>query len=539
MRVGIVPAAGSGVRFSELGKSYPKAILPLREKPIIVHTLEWMFSSGGCDRVVVVVGHQSRKVEDVLATYFGDELAAGKLRCVAQSGEKKGLSVGLLAATERLADDEEALDSEVLVVLGDVVPSGEAPVLHSRLLTWLSVQRVPDFSRWCMVHTGPGTATVRPVVGLSDKPQERPTTDFAASGVYGFPRLDALNAKLEAQVAGEPGAGGEYQLSAVLSTCCPGSGLVACTEPAVTDFGTLREFLDNKGVKKSRSFNEVRVEKAVVTKSSCERPQKLVDEVNWFHNLPDDMQPYAPRLLGSRSLEVSKGLGVSYTMEHVHSPTLRELALFLDRTPETWRAVFSSVREFLDASVDNGLPNTFLVDNVEKTRKRAAAIDIHVVPKLVNDFLARFEEATKVAARKARFWSVMHGDLCFSNVLFDPSSGTIKLVDPRGELFGDARYDLAKLAHSAVCGYDYVDAEMYRVEPDGKRVLYDEHSDAVRDEFFAMAQSFLGDDEEMRYLHMLTASLFLSMIPLHSHNRTNQAIYYDIFERMAREETQW
>eukprot|EP01034_Spumella_vulgaris_P006135 gene6135-biopygen5401 len=44
---------------------------------------------------------------------------------------------------------------------------------------------------------------------------------------------------------------------------------------------------------------------------------------------------------------------------------------------------------------------------------------------------------------------VMHGDLCFSNILFDTRSDCIKLIDPRGlnfrdepRLVGDLRYDL-------------------------------------------------------------------------------------------------
>ena len=56
-----------------------------------------------------------------------------------------------------------------------------------------------------------------------------------------------------------------------------------------------------------------------------------------------------------------------------------------------------------------------------------------------------------------------HGDLCFNNILVEPLSGCIKLIDPKAEIinnkslgFMDPYYDLAKLNHSFNCFYDSV-----------------------------------------------------------------------------------
>lgn len=38
--IGIIPAAGKGVRFKEIGKNYSKTILPYNEKPILIHQIE-------------------------------------------------------------------------------------------------------------------------------------------------------------------------------------------------------------------------------------------------------------------------------------------------------------------------------------------------------------------------------------------------------------------------------------------------------------------------------------------------------------------
>jgi len=39
--------------------------------------------------------------------------------------------------------------------------------------------------------------------------------------------------------------------------------------------------------------------------------------------------------------------------------------------------------------------------------------------------------------------------------------------------------------------------------------------------------------EEIEYIESLTASLFLSMIPLHSHSPANQKMYYEKFLSIA------
>ena len=65
----------------------------------------------------------------------------------------------------------------------------------------------------------------------------------------------------------------------------------------------------------------------------------------------------------------------------------------------------------------------------------------------------------------------MHGDLCFNNILYDPYGGTIRLIDPRGQMSsdsgsnsGDIKYDLAKLAHSGIYGYDYLISGLFELK---------------------------------------------------------------------------
>ena len=69
-------------------------------------------------------------------------------------------------------------------------------------------------------------------------------------------------------------------------------------------------------------------------------------------------------------------------------------------------------------------------------------------------------------------FSVIHGDLCLGNILYDAKHGLLKLIDARGkfgrfDIYGDVHYDLAKLSHSVLGLYDFTMADQFRVEAMG------------------------------------------------------------------------
>ena len=41
-------------------------------------------------------------------------------------------------------------------------------------------------------------------------------------------------------------------------------------------------------------------------------------------------------------------------------------------------------------------------------------------------------------------YSLMHGDLCFSNIFYDFTKKNIFVIDPRGQMFGSKYYEYAK-----------------------------------------------------------------------------------------------
>ena len=76
----------------------------------------------------------------------------------------------------------------------------------------------------------------------------------------------------------------------------------------------------------------------------------------------------------------------------------------------------------------------------------------------------------KILSKKFKCIEVIgHGDPCFSNTLYDKSSEMLKLIDPKGalsedEIYTNEYYDLAKLSHSILGNYDFMNNGLFRIE---------------------------------------------------------------------------
>lgn len=127
-----------------------------------------------------------------------------------------------------------------------------------------------------------------------------------------------------------------------------------------------------------------------------------------------------------------------------------------------------------------------------------------------------------------KYFSVIHGDLCLPNILIEEERKFLRLVDPRGkfgdfDIYGDWRYDLAKLLHSLEGKYDLIIEDMFTVKVCGTSIDYEMPCDftAVREIFFEVFKSQLQD---LPALRLIEATLFLSMIPLHGNSLSRQQV---------------
>lgn len=513
--IGIIPTAGKGTRLDELGRNYPKCILPYKEKPIIVHNIKTMFESG-CTEIRIGANYMIDQIEEVVDEYFQDDDRI----IVIDVGETKSLPETVVSCFNEINVREE-----LLIVLGDIIIDQKVPECDD---SWIGVQTVKDFSRWCMVETDMDVETV---IRFHDKPEKRPPTELAACGVYKFDDIGKLCTALNSIVRGQEQFDGEAQMSEVMDILMMDDEIYV-EMVDVTDLGTIEDYRTHRDLKMSRSFNKVYVQENILVKESSD-VEKIRSEFAWYKSLPHRLKQFIPDAF---YVNINAGKARMH-MEYLDSyKTLREIFLYGVRTENDWKNIFGNIFEIRELmSNHNSFEKPrFLKKMITKTINRFKSYEcdaVEIDPEKVDFIIDLMDDNYAI-----EFFpdSLSHGDLCFSNIMY--KYGSMKLIDPRGEYYGNELYDMAKLMHSVIYGYDFIDAELYTVSDDDPDdiVIYDDGKEMVKEIFMEYLERNY-DEDSIRSIRIITASLFLSMIPLHYHNPTNQKLYYRKFEMICEE----
>jgi hypothetical protein len=331
------------------------------------------------------------------------------------------------------------------------------------------------------------------------------------------------------------------------------------------DFGHVHTYFDSKRVMTTqRHFNRLRVLDGVVTKSSDDSA-KILAEAAWFEQAPAPIKPFlAPyicRTEGADAADASALLDgyarpddrragyqlAGYQLEYLHLATLSELYVF-GRLPEpVWRRILRACDAYLRtagslpaAPLDADFARQTYVDKTEQRLQAYAAdagIDLDAAWTLnerpAPSLRTMAEQAGDALLDAPPVPAFLHGDFCFSNILFDFRAGRVKTIDPRGtdalgrpSRFGDLRYDLGKLAHSVLGLYDFIVAGFYVLRRDGQdlhlRVLSERCLPLQR---LFSATTFAGRTPAEWQWYPVMVLLFLSMLPLHADDpRRQQAL---------------
>jgi len=329
-----------------------------------------------------------------------------------------------------------------------------------------------------------------------------------------------------------------------------GPGLHAVTPGRWLDFGHVGTYFRSRRiVTTERAFNSLQIGEMHVRKRSGSAAPKLRAEARWLREAPPAIAPYCARVLGDGEGGGEDAGSYYYDSEYEYMPTLAELHVFGRVTPPSWSRILASCAGFVDASARaGGAPGetgvlTRLV--VDKTAERldalalAGGLDLDA-PNTLNGAPApslrhclREIEAALVGCGDAP--AVMHGDFCFSNILYSFRTERIRLIDPRGltdrgefSLYGDLRYDLAKLMHS-ICGrYDIIMAGQYaggRTGAHSFELLFPDDPWRTQVEAMAKPLAMGGVRLGSRVVWAAMTSLFLSMPPLHADRPDRQAAF--------------
>lgn len=306
-----------------------------------------------------------------------------------------------------------------------------------------------------------------------------------------------------------------------------------------TDVGHLTNYYRaRKTITTQRSFNALEIANGIVHKSGTPR-EKIEAEAEWFQRLPIEMKPFAPGFYGAE-----KGSRSSYYIEYLPLTPLNEMFVHGRHSVDFWSGVLSMFDEWFTYAVTYGESSKGLERakkaRIEllatKTEQRLCQISVAGLD-IDTPFLLNGEKVPSIRSIAAECLArsldippivgVMHGDLCFSNTLYDGRNGRLRVIDPRGQLLseedsgvvGDVRYDVAKLSHSIVGYYDLIIADRYTMSGSIEEgfefdinipAAVQEVSDRYLNfEFYGLYGQTVRDSLSDMIL------LFLSMVPLH------------------------
>ncbi|OFL18276.1 hypothetical protein HMPREF2785_01010 [Corynebacterium sp. HMSC067D03] len=291
-----------------------------------------------------------------------------------------------------------------------------------------------------------------------------------------------------------------------------------------------------------REFNDLEIFGGIVRKSS-HKTDKILAEAKWFDLLPEDLRLFAPALYG-----VDHNVG-SYSLEYLPMTPLNDLFVHGNHPKHFWAELFRSIGDWL-LRAQMALPanESLAVEArnrlvVAKTRARVETflsvmgvsgnepvvfngVSLPAVWEIVDDLIAD-------SLSRPVLPGLLHGDMCFSNILYDSRNRRVRLLDPRGipatssDATGDLHYDLAKLSHSVIGFYDLIISGAFDVSWDLSRMKFDlevlttHNQQEVKDVYLRDGYALLGDIDLNASIPQMIL-LFFSMLPLHADNQRRQ-----------------
>lgn len=304
------------------------------------------------------------------------------------------------------------------------------------------------------------------------------------------------------------------------------------------DLKSISNFLQySSGATETRHFNSVEIDKLYYTKSSTDR-KKMEAEYRFYHLAPERMKPWFVETFDYKdsadhgSYRMMRYYFADAALQWIHEAfTAESFASFVERL-----MIFIADRPTKDAPRDEILKVTrsLFVDKVEKRIEQFLASDVgrninaqlnacgeaFGIESLKNRYLKNYEKSEQSILSDSL--SFGHGDPCFSNILYDQTHHFLKFIDPKGaveekQLWTHPIYDLCKISHSILGNYDFINNDLFQVSFDHNNSLKLTAGTAYNNELKSIFLNELDKRKiDVKIMRLCEASLFLSMLPLHS-----------------------
>ena len=518
---------------SELEKIFgkiPSGLIPLNGKPVIFRIIDKLLDEG-IRKISITVGYKKEILEKIVSEQYKDQCNIEFIPTDFNKPPGNSIKTAIDFCRER----------KLLIILGDTLIENDLSELIKKDENFvITSQEFIDSKNWCIVTKKDGK-----IEGIFDKEElNKDQNHYALVGCYFFNHLDILK-----KILNEFDVEERLEISTIIKKLKKEENIVTELAQKWHDVGHLENYFSTKQfVLKTRYFNSLQFDDLGenVVKTSQDNT-KLINEINWYKNIPNDILELVPKIKDS---DVSNNPFIK--LEYVKHPTLSELWLYSDFPYEFWKKIIQGLLDIIQTfkkHKENVSEQEYYSIYFQKTVDR--------IDELINNnkiFKEIFDDAyISVNGIKLKNWSLIrdkieqridelynkddncliHGDLYFSNILYDSGTNKYKLIDPRGRwgngISGDIKYDIAKIRHSVVGGFDTITNGLYTVTYEKTsgidiNVFEPTNYQIISKELDTQIEKYWNLDE----IKMIEGLLFISMLPLHEDNFERQLAFFTI-----------
>lgn len=442
MKYIIVQAGGKGTRLGYLTKNKPKALTPVDNLPMLFH----LFRKYPKHRFVIIADYK----KDVLKKYLS-AFANIKYQIVDASGS--GTCSGVSDALSLIPENEQFM----LIWSDLILPEGlDLPDDYSDI-TGSQKEKISDYIGLS------GSFPCRWKYENGEFSEER-SIENGIAGFFLFAGKQSLEGIPE---SGELVRWLKEQNHIFKTISISGT----------REFGILEEY-ERLAQVKTRPFNRINIVGDILIKEPVDDQGKklAVREQAWYEKVKSLNITGIPKIYGTDPLK----------MECIKGNNIYDCDLDIEAKRSILKSLVNTLKEL--HSKDAIPADSFSMHEAyyNKTIQRLSKVE-DLVPfakeqfiringrNCRNVFYYRDKLEKKLSEIKAKTFPLIHGDCTFSNLMIR-ENGEPVLIDPRGyfgftELYGDERYDWAKLYYSLVGNYDKFNLKKFTLDIGGHSVI--------------------------------------------------------------------
>ena len=531
IRVLILSAGKIEKELEKIFGNIPSGLIPLNGKPVIFRTIDKLLDEG-FRKISITIGYKKEIIQEIISKQYKKKV---ELEFIST---KFDMPPGNSIKTAINYCPEEKL----LIILGDtLIENNLMELINKKSSCVLISKRFEKPENWCII-----TRKNEKLEKIFDKEKnlEKNEEQYALVGVYYFENITSLK-----HILGTFNENDKLEISSIIKKYKIRNNISTELAQEWHDVGHIENYFTTKQfMLKARYFNSLQLDNSskIVTKMS-ENTGKLINEIHWYKNIPDEISELTPKIVDS---EISDNPFLK--LEYVGLPTLAEIWLYSEFSDDFWFKMIEKLFEVLNKFnkySENVTVQEYNSIYFEKTVGR--------VNELINsnDLFKKIfdQEFILINGKKFRNWHLIkdqlerkinelfdeedncliHGDLCFSNILYDSENKNFKLIDPRGkwghDVYGDIKYDVAKIRHSVVGGFDTITNGLYSAtysETDG--IFADVYKPKNYESICEKLDLRIKERWDLDEIKIIEGLLFISMLPLHKDHFERQLALYSI-----------